>query len=299
MKTTLMALLLLFLLTGANGLEVGVSQGGASAGTNMVTNYGGSVGDSVEHHIALNPTENVVSNAWSFSGPGSTSRSVYGRYGGFARAGFSISGSSARTTYDFYSSSSSYALVKEALTSRYANTIYAYAYASSNNGNQAMAKVQVYSPSNNAYLVGYSNQAYATTTTAQVYQWASSAGASSSSGYIMTDLWATRSLYTGIKTTMSPQYIRDSSEVYAKMSRYPSMGTYPYSWSATAYASSTNTAAQQGIYAYGNPIVTQEYAKKYGYSGILRTQTNYGTHKLGQSAYTSSTGQGVSYPHWV
>lgn len=299
MKTILMALLLAFLVTGANGLEVGLSQGSESAGTNIVTNYGANLENSVEHQVELNPTENTATNAWSFSGSGSTSRYVYGRYGGFARTGFSISGSSARTTYDFYSSNNPYALVRGYLTSRYANTIYAYAYASSNNGNQAMAKIQVYSPSNNAYLISYSNQAYGTSSTVQVSQAASSAGASSTSGYIATDLWATRSRYTGIKTTMSPQYTRDISEVYAKASRYPAFGTYPVNWAATAYATSTNTQAQQGIYAYGYPIVTQEYAKKYGYSGILRTQTNYNTHKLGQSAYTTSSGQGVSYPHWV
>jgi hypothetical protein len=299
MRKILLALLLSFLLTGANGLDVKFGGGSEAAGTFMGTNYGANVGDYVDHHMAINPTDNTGTNAWSFSGPGSTYRYVYGRLGGFARSGFSITGSSARTTYDFASSNYPYALVRGYLTSRYANYIYAYAYASSNNGNQAMAKIQVYSPSNNAYLVGYSNSAYATSTSVQVSQAASSAGASSYSGYILTDLWATRSIYTGIKTTMSPLYIRDSSEVVAKMSRYPALGTYPNTWSATAYATSTNTLAQQGIYAYGYPIVTQEYAKKYGYSGILRTQTNYGTHRLGQGAYTSSTGYGVSYPHWA
>jgi len=298
MKKLMLVLLLAFFVTGANGLDVIVSQGSDSSGTKMDMNYGASTGDFVDQHIVLDPTTNTATNAWSFSGPGSTSRYVYGRLGGFVRAGFSVSGSGARTTYDFASSNYPYALVREALTSRYANTIYAYAYASSNNGNQAMAKILVYSPSNNAYLSGYSNSAYATYSTVQVSQKASYASASSSSGYILTDLWASRSRYTGIKTTMSPLYIRDSSETYAKMSYYPILGAYPNTWSATAYATSTNTLAQQGIYAYARPIYTAELAQKYGYSGMLRKQYNYGTHRVGQSAYTTSSGWGVTYPHW-
>lgn len=298
MKTLILVLLLASLMLGANALEVRVSQGNGVSGAAVAMSSGANIDDFVNQEIKANPSSDELASSYSFSGPGSSSRAVLGRYGGYARSGFSIAGSNARTTYSFAVSSSPYAQVSEALTSYNANNIYAYAYASSNNGNQAMAKITVYSPANNAILSGYSNTAYGSSTTVQVSQKASYARAYSSGGVITTDLWAIRSLYSGIKTTMSPQYIRDSSEVVAKMSYYPYLYAYPNTWSAKAYATSTNTLAQQGIYGYARPIVTTEYAKKYGYSGILRTQTNYGTHRLGQSAYTASTSFGVSYPHW-
>jgi len=299
MKILILVLLLASLMLGANALDVRVTQSNGGSGVVVDTSSAANVDDFVDQEIKANPSTGELASSYSFSGPASLYRAVYGRYGGYARSGFTITGSYARTSYSFAVSSYPYAQVSQALTSYNAKNIYAYAYASSNNGNQAMAKIDVYSPANNAYLSGYSNTAYATSSTVQVSQKSSYARAQSSGGVITTDLWAIRSWSSGIKTTMSPSYIKDSSEVMAKMSYYPILGTYPVTWAATAAATSTNTYAQQGIYAYARPIVTTEYAKKYGYSGILRTQTNYGTHKLGQSAYTTSTSYGVKYPHWV
>jgi len=299
MKILILVLLLASLMLGANALDVRVSQGNGDSGAVVDMCSAANVNDFVDQEIKANPSSGELASSYAFSGPGSSYRAVYGRYGGYARSGFTITGSRAYTSYSFAVSSYPYAKVSESLYSQNAYNIFAYAYASSNNGNQAMAKINVYSPANNAYLSGYSNTAYATSSTVQVSQKSSYARAYSSGGVITTDLWAIRSRYSGIKTTMSPQYIKDSSEVMAKMSNYPILGTYPVTWAATAAATSTNTYAQQGIYAYARPIVTTEYAKKYGYSGILRTQTNYGTHKLGHSAYTTSTSYGVKYSHWA
>lgn len=298
MRIFILTLSLLSLVFAANGLEIGVSQKDVS----MSMSYGATQKDIVQQHIGLNPESGTAENSWYFSGPGSTSRSVYGYYGGYARSGFAISGSYAQTWYDFAVSNYPYASVSEAVTSQRAREIYAYAYASANNGDQAMAKIDVYSPSNNAILRGYANYAYASRTAVQVKQSASYASASSYSGSIQTDLWAIRSTSSGLKTTMSPINIRDASEVYAKMSYYPVLSRYPYTWTATAYADGSNTYAQQGFYGYAGTITRTEYAKKYGYSGILRSQSNGGTHGLGEGAFTKSTpyiSYGVLYPHWV
>lgn len=285
----------LFFVFAANGLEIDVSQGDVS----MSMNYGATQGDAMQQHMNLNPESGSAENSWYFSGSGSTSRSVYGDYGGYAKSGFTVTGSNAQTWYDFSVSSYPYASVSESLTSQKANRIYSYAYASANNGNQAMATIEVYSPSNNAILKNYANRAYATSSNVQVKQSASSVSALSSSGFIKTDLWAIRSTTSGIKTTMSPNNLRDSSEVYAKMVNKPVLGTYPYNWAATAFADGSTTYAQQGFYAYAGTITTIEYAKKYGYSGILKSQSNSGTHGLGQDAFTKSGSYGVLYPHWV
>jgi hypothetical protein len=299
MKLLILILSLLSLVFAANGLELEVSQGSSQASASMAMNYGADEDDFVQQHIGLNPESGTAENSWYFTGPGSTSRVVYGKYGGYAKSGFAVTGSSAQTCYDFALSNNPYASVSEALTSQKAKEIYAYAYASSNNGNQAMAKIDVYSPSNNAILKGYVNNAYATSSKVQVKQSASYASASSTSGSIQTDLWAIRSRSSGIKTTMSPVNIRDSSEVYVKMTNKPVLSKYPYTWTATAYADSSNTYAQQGFYGYAGTIKRTEYAKKYGYSGILRSQSNSGTHGLGQDAFTKSGSYGVLYPHWV
>jgi len=299
MKILILTLSLLSLVFAANGLELGISQGNSQASTSMTMNYGADKDDVVQQHVDLSPDAGTAENSWYFTGPGSTSRAVYGYYGGYARCGFKVTGSYAQTSYDFALSNYPYASVSEALTSQKAKEIYAYAYASANNGDQAMAKIDVYSPSNNAILKGYANNAYASGTTVQVKQSASYASASSSSGTIQTDLWAIRSTSSGLKTTMSPINIRDASEVYVKMTNKPVLSKYPYTWTATAYADSYNTYAQQGFYGYAGTIARTEYAKKYGYSGILKSQSNSGTHGLGQDAFTKSGSYGVLYPHWI
>jgi len=295
MRILILTLSLLSLIFAANGLEISVSQGDVS----MSMNYGASQDDVVQQHIGLNPESGTAENSWYFTGPGSTSRAVYGYYGGYTRCGFKVTGSYAQTWYDFAVSNYPYASVSEALTSQKAKEIYAYAYASANNGDQAMAKIDVYSPSNNAILKGYVNKADASKTTVQVKQSASYASASSSYGTIQTDLWAIRSTSSGLKTTMSPINIRDASEVYVKMTNKPVLSKYPYTWTATAYADSYNTYAQQGFYGYAGTIKRTEYAKKYGLASILKSQSNSGTHGLGQDAFTKSGSYGVLYPHWV
>jgi hypothetical protein len=299
MRAYILVLLLAFLISAANGLEVSVSQSNGASGASISMNYGALKDNFVDQDIKVSPVSGEMGNHVYFSGPGSRYAYAYGKYGGYATSGFSIRGSKAYTSYDFSLSSNPYASVSGGLNSQNALEINAYAYASDNKGDQAYGKINVYSPSNNAYLGGYSNNAYATSTYAQVIQSASYASANSPYGTIVTDLWSANSRTTGIKTSMTPYNVKDFSEVYTKQSYYPVLSSYPYYWTAKAYADSSNTYAKQGFYGYGSPIYTNEYAKKYGWGALSRTQYNYGWHALGQYAYTTTTGQGVQYPHLV
>ena len=284
-----LSLLLVFFVPAVNGISVTATQGNGNTGTSISMTYESSKKDIVEQHIEVNPSAGELDNSWYFSGPGSTYRQSWGYYGGYAKSAFSVSGQNAQTWYDFASSSYPYASVSESLTSRYASNIYASGYASSNRGDIASGYIDVYSPSNNAYLSNYWNNAYGTSSNAQVNQSASYASANS--------------YYGSIKTDMRANNYWDTSEVYAKQSYYPVLSKYPlYSnWYGTAYANRNagQTDAYQSLYGYGWPIYTYEYAKKYGWSAISRSQNNYGTHGLGLDAYTRSSSQGVKYPHFV
>jgi hypothetical protein len=105
-----------------------------------------------------------MSNHLHADGPVTGFRQVRGRSGGYADAGFSVTGRYAQTDYEFTMSNAPHALVTESLTSQIADNIYVFANAKDSKGEWAKAEIYVDSPSrysiNKANLVGYFVQQY-------------------------------------------------------------------------------------------------------------------------------------------
>jgi len=181
-------------------------------------------------------------------------RQVIGRSGGYADAGFSVTGRYAQTDYEFTMSNNPDALVTESLTSQIADTIYVFANAKDSKGEWANAEMHVDSPSrysiNKANLVGYFVRAYATSDFAQVEQRTTRAAAPE--GNILINLAARE---------------RGSDNSYVKSTMKALYTPYPYysNIGASAYASFDKTKATQSFYALG-PISSESYASLNGVS---------------------------------
>ena len=256
-KLILIALLILyFFIQGVYGISISVTGGNANSGLVATTTYAAGFDDVVEQHIVLNPNEGEMSNHLHADGPVTGFRQVRGISGGYADAGFSVTGRYAQTDYEFTMSNNPYALVTESLTSQIADTIYVFANAKDLKGEWAKAEIHVDSPSrysiNKANLVGYFVRAYATSDFAQTEQKATRAAAPE--GNILINLAAGE---------------RGSDNSYVKSTMKTLYTPYPYysNIGASAYASFDKTNTAQSFYALG-PIRSESYASLNGISTI-------------------------------
>ena len=254
-KLILIALLILyFFIQGVYGISISVTGGNANSELGATTTYVAGFDDVVEQHIVLNPNEGEMSNHLHADGPVRGFRQVSGRCGGYADAGFSVTGRYAQTDYEFTMSNNPDALVAESLTSQIADTIYVFANAKDSKGEWAKAEIYVDSPSrysiNKANLVGYFVSAYATSDSASVEQKATRAAAPE--GRILINLAAGE---------------RSSDNSYVKSTMKSLYTPYPYysNMRASAYASFDKTKATQSFYALG-PISSESYASLNGVS---------------------------------
>lgn len=260
------------LTSGANGISLSVSEGNEDSASGATTIYGAEIDDVVEHNINLDPSENEISNYLYFSGPGWASRWAYGDYGGYADAGFTISGAQAQTWYDFYSNTYPNAVVSEYFTSVNAASIYGWASAKSDQGDFVYADISVNSPYNGASLYGYNGASYASSIEAYVSQ--SANGASAPYGSITASEYANNRWGD---TSYAVSY--DMSDLH---SPYPYYIGYP----AQAWANSQYSAAGQSIPGNGRPMKAYAQANIAGYFPISDYKQASGSHAYNQLAYT-------------
>jgi hypothetical protein len=262
---------------GVYGIGISVRGGNANSALVLATKYAPELDDVVEQHIRLYPNEGEMSNHLHADGPVTGFRQVRGG-GGYAEAGFEVTGKYAQTDYEFTMSSKPYALVTESLTSQIADSIYVFANAKDSQGDWVKADMNVVSPSkysiNKANLVGYFVSAYANSDSANVDQKATRAAAPE--GEILINLAAGNSRSDSyVESTMKSLY-----------SPYPYYGNVK----ASASSSSDKTKAEQSFYALG-PISSEAYACLSGIS--TRDVDNYlGKRIIVQKAWTDrSLGQ--------
>lgn len=233
------------------GISVSVSEGNGRSDLSETTTFGAGIYDSVSQRLIINPAEATMSNHLLATGPVSASRSISGG-GGYSNAGFSVNGAKANTSYEFTATGGSSATVTESLTSRNADDIFAFAYARDSTGAWAQAEVRVaaypskYSTVPKADLINYMATAFAVSNYATVEQ-----SADSADGYTLT---TKLQAHGGISPSS------DNSYVQADMKKL--FDGYPYygAWTADAYASSSQTLAEQSFYGYGWPIKANAYA---------------------------------------
>jgi hypothetical protein len=254
-KMILIALLILyFFIQGVYGISITVTGGNANSGLVSTTTYAAGFDDVVEQDIVLNPNEGEMSNHLHADGPVTGFRQVRGRSGGYADAGFSVTGRYAQTDYEFTMSNAPHALVTESLTSQIADNIYVFANARDAKGEWAKAEMYVDSPSrysiNKANLVGYFVSAYAASDSASVEQKATRAAAPEGRILIYLASGDGSSDNSFVKSTMKSLYT-----------------SYPYygNMKASAYAGFGKTKATQSFYALG-PISSESSASLNGVS---------------------------------
>ncbi|MFA6372638.1 MAG: hypothetical protein WCW68_08435 [Methanothrix sp.] len=246
--------ILYFFIQGVYGISISVTGGNANSGLGATTTFAAGLDDVVEQHIVLNTDQGKMSNHLHADGPVTGFRQVRGKSGGYADAGFSVTGRYAQTDYEFTMSNNPYALVTESLTSQIADNIYVFANAKDFKGEWAKAEMYVDSPSrysiNKANLVGYFVSAYATSDSASVEQKATRAAAPE--GKILINLAARE---------------RSFDKSYVKSILKSLYTPYPYysNMKACAYASFGKTKATQSFYALG-PISSESYASLNGVS---------------------------------
>ena len=273
----LILMLLVMAVSSAQGISVNAVQSNAAGDMGASYSLGENSGD-VKLDLVMNPEEGKMDNHYRFYGSGSRSSYVNGKSGGYAYSSISVTGSSSTyTDYEFSGSNNPYAYLTGSFTSANAKQIIAYMFASDRGSTTATSKIEVNDPCYRGYLTNYYGTAYGTSTDAKVTQSASGAGAPNGKVYNLLEA-RTYYDYSHVDSTVRDLY-----------------NNYPYYWSsawnkAEAYASRTadRTWADQTIYAYGNPI--SAYSKSYTYPHsyyIYGSNTYYGTHVIGQHAYTS------------
>jgi hypothetical protein len=276
---TMMALLFISSAYG-DELTVSVSEGNGASSITSTSNFGAAANNAVEQAITLTPKEDTAKNYLYAEGDYSTSRSVSGSNGGYCYSGFSVTGSNAKSYYDFGADGSNYAILTESLQSSGANSINAYGYAYSNDGYavnslsttsdwglaQASYFNYAYATPTYAYdyaVVGSASGNYASaTSTATNYYWGDYASssfyaASASNSYYPAMIWnvaqyaISEYTYANAVTTTGNAWSYDG---YTLQNSWASdyWGDYSYSYLYSPYGLTSATSSYQQDYAYAS-----------------------------------------------
>ncbi len=275
---TMMALLFLSSVH-ADELTVSVSEGNGASSITSTSNFGAAANNAVEQAITLTPKEDTANNYLYAEGDYSTSRSVSGSNGGYCYSGFSVTGSNAKSYYDFGADGSNYAILTEWLQTSGANSINAYGYAYSNYGN-AINTLSVTSDWGQAQA-SYYNNAYATPSYAGDYAVVGSASGnyasatSAATNYDWSD-YASSSFYAAsASNSRYPAMIWNVAQYSATEYTYAHAGTNSGSaWSKDGYTGQYSWASDYyGDYSYsylyspyGLTLATSSYQPNYAYS---------------------------------
>jgi hypothetical protein len=263
----------------ADELTVSVSEGNGASSITSTSNFGAAANNAVEQAITLNPKEDTAKNYLYAEGDYSTSRSVSGKNGGYCYSGFSVTGSNAKSYYDFGADGSNYAALTEWLQTSGANSINAYGYAFSKDGYAA----NYLSTTSDWGLAqaSYFNYAYAEPTYAYDYAVVGSASgnyasATSSAGNYNWKDYASTSFYAASAASSNyPAMIWNVAQYAASGSVYAQAGTNSgSSWSTDGYTGQYSYASDYyGDYSYsylyspyGLTLATSSYQPNYAYS---------------------------------
>jgi|GEM_PF-4304643 len=283
--TGALVVFMVLLAPGAPAVEYSYSFGDGASETSGGYNIGGAA----TINLVGNAKDISAHNAFFARGPISTSRSANSGNGlAHATSTFSVTGSNAKTMYDFTSSAGTYyAQTTESLTSFDADTISARGYSSTNNGDYAESSILVTSPTDDkAILMGYYNKAYA-------YQYGTSSSyAQANQGCT----WADVSDYTNGRI-FTRLYAKEGGGDWSQVSLNMPWGTInnPYPSSpynnAIAYASRTANSGLGRTYAYQSTnAYARDFSSPVGYYFAQSTAKIVGSNqKQANSYYTSGT----------
>jgi hypothetical protein len=280
---TMMALIFISSAYG-DELTVSVSEGNGASSITSTSNFGAAANNAVEQAITLTPKEDTAQNHMYVEGDYSTSRSVSGRNGGYCYSGFDVTGSGAKSYYDFSADGNYYATLAEWLTAANANSINAYGYAYSNDGS-ASGSLYVSSDYGRAQA-SYYNYALATSSLAYDYQYVGSASGkyvsadTSASNYDWGD-YAYNSFYTG-GNSYYPAIIGNVAQYASSTYTYANAGTtsgnaWSYDGYVAQYASASDYWGDYSMnYLYspgGMTWLTSSYQSDYAYASGYNSNT--------------------------